>query len=154
MNDGRLGLIDFGCMLELDDALWELFRKMDRPLTTGEAEGRMAVLKDWSWIGDDEPDRLRKMEVYLDWLWQPRYFGGAFDFGDEANFRRGLELFAEMVKKRYTRGRPTSPIITRQQHGYYALLYRLKAKIEVAPIVEEEIRASGWDRSDYAPRGK
>src|SRR3954463_16811885 len=29
MDDGRLGVIDFGFMLELDDTLWELFRKMD-----------------------------------------------------------------------------------------------------------------------------
>src|SRR5262245_63490296 len=28
MPDGRLGVIDFGFMLELDDTLWELFRKM------------------------------------------------------------------------------------------------------------------------------
>src|SRR5688572_15752885 len=50
MEDGRLGLIDFGCMLELDDWLWEMFRKMDRPLTTGEPELRRAISKEWSWI--------------------------------------------------------------------------------------------------------
>jgi hypothetical protein len=32
------------------------------------------------------------------------------------------------------------------------MLYRLKANIAVAAIAEEEVRASGWDRSDYAPR--
>src|SRR5439155_18516276 len=56
MPDGRLGVIDFGCMLELDDTLWELFRKMDRPLTTGRKEDRIAALKEWSWISDDPAD--------------------------------------------------------------------------------------------------
>ena len=35
MEDGRLGVIDCGCMVELDDGLWELSRKNDRPMTTG-----------------------------------------------------------------------------------------------------------------------
>jgi hypothetical protein len=31
------------------------------------------------------------------------------------------------------------------------VFYRLRANIDVAPIAEEEVRATGWDRSDYAP---
>ena len=56
MDDGRLGVIDFGFMLEFDDTLWELFRKMDRPLTTGKREDRVAAMKEWSWISDDPAD--------------------------------------------------------------------------------------------------
>ena len=29
------------------------------------------------------------------------------------------------------------------------MLYRLGAKIDIAPIAEDEVRATGWDRSDY-----
>ncbi len=154
MEDGRLGLIDFGCMVELGDTLWELFRKMDRPLTTGDRDERIAILKEWSWTGDDpaEQDRLRVSDEYADWCWRARYCGCAFDFGADADLPRGLDLFMEMFRKRYTRGRACSPIITRQQFGWIAMLYRLKAKIEVAPIAEEEVRAAGWDRSDYAPQ--
>jgi hypothetical protein len=43
-------------------------------------------------------------------------------------------------------------MIARQQFGMRALLYQLKAKIDVKPIAEEEVVATGWDRSDYAPR--
>ena len=32
-----------------------------------------------------------------------------------------------------------------------AMLYRLRANVNVASIAEEEVRATGWDRSDYAP---
>jgi len=152
MDDGRLGVIDFGFMLELDDTLWELFRKMDRGLTTGRREDREAAIKEWSWISDDPVDqeRLRLSEQYADWSWRSRYWGGEFDFGDEEDYRRGVDLFLQMVRKRYSRARPCTPVIARQHFGWRSILYRLKAKIDVAPIAEEEVRATGWDRSDYA----
>lgn len=152
MDDGRLGIIDFGFILEIDDTLWELFRKIDRPLTTGRREDRIAAMKEWSWIGDDpaDADRLQLSEEYADWCWRGRYCGGEFDFGDEADFRRGIGLFTEMVRRRYSRSRDCTPIIARQQFGWLSMLYRLRAKFNIASIAEEEVRATGWDRSDYA----
>lgn len=41
-----------------------------------------------------------------------------------------------------------SGLMARQQFGSRAMLYRLSAKVDVASIAEEEVRASGWDRSD------
>lgn len=154
MDDGRLGVIDFGCMVELDEGLWELFRKMDRPLTTGRREDRIASLKEWSWIGDDaaDEDRVRLTDEYADWSWRSRYCGGEFDFGDPTDFRRGIDIFVEMVRKRYSRARACTPMMARQQMGWRAMLYRLRAKIDVASIAEEEVRATGWDRSDYMRR--
>jgi predicted unusual protein kinase regulating ubiquinone biosynthesis (AarF/ABC1/UbiB family) len=152
MEDDRLGLIDFGFMIEIDDTLWELFRKMDRPLTTGRRDERIAAMKEWSWIGDDpsDQDRLRLSEELADSQWRGRYCGGEFDYSNEADFRRSVDLFVEMVRKRYSRSRPCTPAIARQYFGWRSLLYRLGAKIDVAAIAEEEVRATGWDRSDYA----
>jgi aarF domain-containing kinase len=152
MEDGRLGVIDFGFVIEFDDTTWELMRKMDRPLTTGSRDERIAVMKEWSWIGDDPADqeRLRLSEELADSQWHSRYCGGEFDFGDDADFRRSVDVFVEMVRKRYSRSRACTPSIARQYFGWRSLLYRLGAKIDVAPIAEAEIRATGWDRSDYA----
>jgi hypothetical protein len=125
---------------------------VDRPLTTGSREDRIEATKKWMWA-TDEPDtaeRIRLADEFADWCWRPRYCGGEFDFGDEAYFRRGVDLFLEMVRKRYSRARPITPSITRQQFGWFSMLYRLKAKIDVRPIAEEEVKATGWDRSDYA----
>ena len=154
MDDGRLGVIDFGSMVELDDTLWELFRKMDRPLTTGRRDDRIAALKEWSWIGDDpaDEDRVRLTEAFADWSWRARYCGGEFDFSDTEHFRRGIDVFVEMVRKRYSRARACTPMMARHQLAWHAMMYRLRAKIDVAAIAEEEVRATGWDRSDYAPR--
>jgi predicted unusual protein kinase regulating ubiquinone biosynthesis (AarF/ABC1/UbiB family) len=151
MPDGKLGLIDFGLIVELDTDLWELFRKMDRGLTTGKAEDRIAALKEWSWIPDDpaEAERIRLMDEYTDLSWRPRYCGCEFDFGDETDFRRSIDLFVQMASKRYSRARPCTPVISRQQFGLRAMLYRLRARFDLRPMSEEEVKATGWDRSDY-----
>lgn len=152
MDDGRLGLIDFGFMLQIDDTLWELFRKMDRPLTTGRREDLRDAMKEWNWISEDpqDTDRLELMIKFADWNWRSRFCYCEYDFGDEADFREGVDLFIEMVRKRYSRSRACTPVIARQNFGLRSLFYRLKAKFEVAPLAEEEVRATGWDRSEYA----
>lgn len=151
MEDGRLGMIDFGFMIELDDTLWALMEIIDRAITTGRLEDRVAAMKAWSWIGDDaaEQERLRIAEQFAEWQWRSRSEAREFDFGDEADFRRGVDFFVEMVRKRYSRSRPCTPAIARQSFGLRSLLYKLKAKIDVAPIAEKEVRATGWDRSEY-----
>jgi predicted unusual protein kinase regulating ubiquinone biosynthesis (AarF/ABC1/UbiB family) len=154
MEDGRLGVIDFGCMVELDDGLWDLFRKADRPMTTGRREDRIAVLKESSMIGDEPEDaeRLRLADEWADWQWNARASRRSFDFGDEADFRRGIDLFVAMARRRHTRGHPSNPMMARYTFARRSMLYRLRANVNVAPIAEEEVRATGWDRSDYAPR--
>jgi predicted unusual protein kinase regulating ubiquinone biosynthesis (AarF/ABC1/UbiB family) len=153
LDHGRLGVIDFGNILPISDDLWDAFRRMDRGITTGNRAERIEAIKEWTWVTDDaaNADRLRLGDEFSEWCWQPRSCGREFDFSDEANFRRGVELFAEMFRKRYTRGRAISPTVTRQQFALWSMMYRLKAKIDVSAIAEEEVKATGWDRSEYAP---
>ncbi|MDA1053941.1 MAG: AarF/ABC1/UbiB kinase family protein [Planctomycetota bacterium] len=150
LDDGRLGVVDFGFIMMLDDDEWERYRRFDRAQTTGRPEDRVAVVKEWSEIGDNETDRLRVLDEYAQWCWLSRYDGGDFDFGDEADFRLGVDLFMEMIRKRYTRSRPNTPTISRCQFGWRSVFYQLKAKFDIRSIAEEEIKATDWDRSDYA----
>ena len=145
-------MLDFGFVVAPDEELWGVFDRMDRAVTTGRPEDRLATIKEWSWITDDvaDADRLRLTDEFMIWCWRSRYCGGEFDFGDEADFRRGVDLFAQMVGKRYSRARPCTPSISRQHFGARSMLYRLRAKIDVRPICEEELKATGWDRSSYA----
>ena len=156
LDDGRLGLIDFGLVLELDEELWQHFRTIDRPMTTGNREDRIAAMKEWHLIDDEQryAEGLRLSEQLCDWFWRCRYCGGEFDFGDEADFRRGVNLMIEIGRKRFTRGRSCQPMIARQTFGIRSILYRLKAKIDVKPIAEEDIALTGWDRSEYAHLSK
>ena len=152
LDDGRMGLLDFGMMLPLTDDLWEEFRIMDRAITTGRREDRVLAQKRWCDITDAavDADRLRLTEEYADWCWRARYCGHTFDFGDEQDMRRGIHLFAQMFSRRYARAKPCTPVIARSQFGWRSILYRLKAQINIRPIAEAEVPAAGWDRSDYA----
>jgi len=154
LDDGRLGVIDFGFMIELDDTLWGLMEMIDRAITTGSQDERVAALKAWNWIGENpaEQERLCLIDQFVDWQWRARSDGGDFDFGDEADFRRGMDMFVEMVRRRYSRSRPCTPALTRQFFGLRSLLYQLRAKINFTEIAEKEVRAAGWDRTGYAPR--
>ncbi len=154
LDDGRIGLIDFGYILPLDDELWELMRVIDRPLTTGRREDRITAMKAWSGLTDESSDQMRVYEAFAEWNWRARDFDGPFDFGDEADFRRGVDLFIEMVRKRYARGHRTTQTIARGNFGWRSLLYRLRARLEIRPLAEAEILATGWDRSDYARKGR
>ncbi|MCA9186911.1 MAG: AarF/ABC1/UbiB kinase family protein [Pirellulaceae bacterium] len=149
LDDGRIGLLDFGMMIPLDAKLWHLMEVMDKPLTTGRREDRDAANRLWCELSDQEYIGERKaiMDRFADWSWRPRYCGGEFDFGDEADFREGVDLFAQMVKRRYSRAQPCTPLIARQQFGWRSILYRLKAKLDIRPIAEEEVAITGWDRS-------
>lgn len=153
LADGRLGVIDFGFMVSYTDDEWRVLHKIDRAMTTGLREDRVAACKDWSQLTDSpaDADQLRSHEAFAGWCWLAHSQGQSFDFGDEADFRRGIDLFIEMIRKRYGRGRPSTPAIARMNFGMRSLLYRLKANIDPRPIGEEEVRAAGWDRSDYAP---
>jgi predicted unusual protein kinase regulating ubiquinone biosynthesis (AarF/ABC1/UbiB family) len=152
LEDGRVGLIDFGFMLELDDDLWEHMRQIDRPQTTGSRDDRLAAMRKFYKIGDEpvHEEWMSYVERLCDWFWKCQYAGGEFDFGDEADFRQGVDLMVAMGRKRYTRGCPSQATIARQTFGLRALLYRLKAKIDVRPLAEADIAMTGWDRSEYA----
>jgi predicted unusual protein kinase regulating ubiquinone biosynthesis (AarF/ABC1/UbiB family) len=152
LEDGRLGLLDFGCMVEHTAEEWELMRLSDRPLTTGRRDDRMAFLKLWLSLPADAPedDSLKLLDEFAEVLWRPRSVAGEFDFADEQSFRRSIDLFFEMMRKRYTRGRPVDVYINRWDFAYRAMLYRLRAQVDVSRIAEEEVRITGWDRSAYA----
>jgi aarF domain-containing kinase len=150
LDDGRIGLLDFGNVVPLDTELWELFRVLDRPLTTGKKEDRIAAMKAWSGLTDGNSDQMRLYEEFGEWSWRSRDVEGPYDFGIESDFRRGVDLFTEMLRKRYSRGHRVTPTIARQTFGWRSLLYRLQAKIEIRPLAESEILVTGWDRSEYA----
>jgi hypothetical protein len=102
-------------------------------------------------LTDETTDQMRLYDQFAEWSWCARESGGPYDFGDEADFRRGVDLFLQMLRKRYSRGHRTTPTIARGTFGWRSLLYRLKAQLDIRPLAESEILATGWNRSDYAP---
>lgn len=151
-EDGKLGLLDFGCMQEFTDDEWELMRLSDRALTTGRPEDRLEFVKSWTRLRDEDRDEnfWKIIEEYLAWSWRSRT-EDAYDFGDGEEFLRGIKLFGELFRKRYTRGHPSSPLVSRWEFAYRAVLFRLRARVRIRDLAEEEIVATGWPRDDYKP---
>lgn len=89
---------------------------------------------------------------FADWCWGSRYSGGEFDFGDENHFRRGYEIFIELARTRFMRSHPCTAAMNRQQFGFASVLFQLRAKFDVRELAEQEVVATGWDRSRYASR--
>ena len=54
----------------------------------------------------EQQDRIDLMIAWADWVWEPLYYDGDFDFSDETYFNRGLEVWGALVKKRYVRSLP------------------------------------------------
>jgi predicted unusual protein kinase regulating ubiquinone biosynthesis (AarF/ABC1/UbiB family) len=151
MPDGRLGLIDFGSVTEFSDPkMWEMLGRINFAITTGEEEAIRRVMIEWGEISD-RPENADQIRLYVEFgklCWEPYYTPGPYDFSDETKLRRGVDLIVEMARKRYVRQHESNLLQFRWQCGMWMLLYRLGAKIDGTPIMEEEVGVTGWGRPE------
>jgi predicted unusual protein kinase regulating ubiquinone biosynthesis (AarF/ABC1/UbiB family) len=149
-SDGRLGLIDFGCVRPFSDREWELMRQSMRAVD-GSREEVVRAMKRSVALAEDapiDPEHLRLLERLADWSWRPVRHRGAFDFGDGGVLREGVEVFREMTRKRWTRGEPLCVFIARTNFGLFSMLYRLQARVDMRAIGREEARSAGEEVPD------
>jgi predicted unusual protein kinase regulating ubiquinone biosynthesis (AarF/ABC1/UbiB family) len=149
-SDGRLGLLDFGCVRPFSDREWELIRVAMRACDGGR-EDVVRYLKRSIALAEDapvDPEHLRLLERLSDWCWRPSRHRGPFDFGDAQILREGVEVFRELTRKRYTRSEPLCVLSARMFFGLFALLYRLRARVNMRAIGVEEGRAFGEEMPD------
>jgi aarF domain-containing kinase len=152
LSDGRLGLIDFGCVQHYGPEERELVRLAEKmayedPSIIREVVGRACG------VAAEDPeieDYVRIMQESLDWMMEPVRQPGAFDFGNETHFQRGLDWFQGVVRSRRTRSHPVYVYWNRSVFGSKALLYRLRAQIDLHEVLRQE-RPKGWTDST-APR--
>ena len=143
--DGRLGLLDFGCVRPFSDAEWEIMRLSIRAVE-GSREDRVRYMKRSIGLTEDasvDPEHLRLLEQFCEWCWQAVRCHGPFDFGDGQVLVEGVNVFRELTRKRYTRSEPLCVLSARMFFGAFAMQYRLRARVDVRAISEEEFRAAG-----------
>lgn len=140
LDDGRLGLLDFGCVRELEgaeseyhDLTGQALRGADGALD--ELVARSVVLDDVSDLADEHRDLIHDL---CEWIWLPLRHAGPFDFGDPAHFRRGADLMAVAMRNRYTRSHPVNTWYNRSFFGIRALLYHLGANADMRKADERE----------------
>jgi hypothetical protein len=147
LEDGRLGLIDFGSCRALDDEDWAMCELMTEGFYGGkDALERGLEVGTSREVGEPlPPEHDRMLREMVDWLWEPMYHQGVFDFSGEY-FPRGMALFEEIMSKRFTRSAPVNTWINRNFLGVRAMLYRLGARVDMAALTEVEMH----DRIDPA----
>ena len=141
LDDGRVGLIDFGSFRELDEEDWRFEKLMERAFRGDEVayrEGMRLGLR-YGEGAEPHPDHWRLAREYCEWLWEPLLQPGPFDFGSPDYFPRGVRIFQEFAARRHTRSHPTNTWINRNFIGVRALLYRLRARVDAHELNELEL---------------
>ena len=145
--DDRLGLLDFGCVRPYSDVEWECCRLCDLAIRGGD-DDVVRALRSSLGLGEGEEidaELLTKNLEFGRWMWRPYWHEGPFDFGDPAYLREGVDLFAAVGRARITSPwLPMNAFIARWNFGTVAMLYRLRARVDVRSIYLSERPAAGW----------
>lgn len=146
MEDGRLGVIDFGCTRAMTEEDWRMCSEAEQA-TLEHDEPHLDKIAAEACLFDNphemEPERLKIVRRGLDWQMEPWLKVGLFDFGDRDFFLRGIDNFMEGVRKRYTRCVPMSLWTNRFTFSGRAFCYKLKGRCEFRKIYQQE---SAWQQ--------
>ena len=146
LQGGRLGLIDFGCVRPYNDWEWHVSRLIDRSIQAG-PDAPISFLREFAGLADDEQapqEQLDLLGSWCRWIWRPYWHAGPFDFGDPRYFREGVDLLARFYSERFSLGAPISVFTTRYSIGFTALLYRLRARVDIGAMYNRERVLAGW----------
>jgi predicted unusual protein kinase regulating ubiquinone biosynthesis (AarF/ABC1/UbiB family) len=144
MDDGRTGLIDFGCCRVFSDEEWEYVKLGARALE-GDEEANLEIVRIGAILTDDELRDEERISVYrewLDWLWEPFRVEGDFQF-DDRYIRKGIEVLVTLTRKRYLRSIPLNTWNNRLFYGFRGLMHRLGAPVPMKRLNEEETERAG-----------
>jgi len=134
MSDGRLGLLDFGCIQHYDSQERDILKTAelvpDDPAQLAEVLRKCGVPD--ALLADK--DYMALMQESCDWSWEPVAAEGPFDFSDETHLKRGIELLSRIFKKRYTQNHPIWVYFNRSEIGLRALLYQMRARVDVRRV--------------------
>ena len=143
--DGRLGMVDFGCLRELTPEEWRVFELGITAYRDGGEALRTAIQASTMLSDDEMRDEVRyeKSAASCEWFWEAMREDAPFDFGDEDYLRRGLEIMGELIRRRYTKSLPVLTWMNRSFYGVRALLYLLRARVNLYRIDAEEAARAG-----------
>jgi hypothetical protein len=129
MPDGRLGLIDFGCVRRYTAEEVEYLTEAERAGFLSREAIREAVIRgaDLTAKQRNEKERIDLMVAWYDWVCEPVMSLEPFDFSQESYFRRGMELWRQLLQRRYVRSLPVNTWITKSFVGMRAMLFKLGA---------------------------
>jgi predicted unusual protein kinase regulating ubiquinone biosynthesis (AarF/ABC1/UbiB family) len=137
--NGKLGIIDFGCVKQIPDDFYEAyFKLMSKDLITNDDE-LVPVLFELNFLYDDDSDdeKIVFVNVFKEMtalLGQP-FHGESFDFSDDAYFKEIFDLserlskMKELRNSKHPRGSRHGLYVNRTYFGLYTLLNQLGAQV-------------------------
>jgi predicted unusual protein kinase regulating ubiquinone biosynthesis (AarF/ABC1/UbiB family) len=139
-DDGRLGLIDFGCIQHYGAEERELLALSEGLIVNDETViPRLLELACGIKPGDSRRERYLSMfQGSLEWMMEPMRCEGPFDFGDESHLRHGYAWFSTTIRDRTVRAHPTYVYYERRVFALKALLYRLRARVNLRQLHAQE----------------
>ncbi len=146
-SDGRLGWLDFGCVRPYTDREWECIRLCDVAIDGNHDDAERALRTNLGLSDGDHIDRdlLEENIEFGRWMWRPIRSNEAFDFGDSSYLREGVDRFAALSRRRFPATfLPVNAFNVRWCFGTVAMLYRLRARVDVKAIYVRERVAAGW----------
>jgi predicted unusual protein kinase regulating ubiquinone biosynthesis (AarF/ABC1/UbiB family) len=140
MDDGRLGLLDFGCIQRFTPEervyLQRIEQVLDGELTPAD------LLRFDTYVTEADlanPDLVATSEREFNAVMAPLLQKGVFDFGDAQHFKNSVDAFKELLRKRYTAGHPMHVYLHRACFGLGALLLRLRCRVDLREIRRLEL---------------
>jgi predicted unusual protein kinase regulating ubiquinone biosynthesis (AarF/ABC1/UbiB family) len=160
MDDGKLGLIDFGCVKQIeDDFLKDVNRLYCDLLDKKDDEEVLDHYIGLGMIVDGTHSEM--LQFYqetikpFDSLYMEVLRGGSFDFGENSDFsKKGFEKILEVQKKQYEAIHKINQefiFVDRSLLGYYGMFEKMGARIDTTKAVKL-IRGFYEDNRDNTDR--
>jgi predicted unusual protein kinase regulating ubiquinone biosynthesis (AarF/ABC1/UbiB family) len=149
LEDGKLGLIDFGCVKQIDDDFLQGYNALHLDLLTNVSDEELVPhYLNLGMITQDTPEKMldfyREVIKPLDRLYIEPLSTESYDFKVHNDFsKRGFECVFEVQKKQYHSVHQVNEgyiFLDRTLLGYYALFEKMGARIEtgyVKSLMEE-----------------
>lgn len=148
LDDGRVGLIDFGAIRYLNDEEWAYIERQERA-KRGTDEDVLAIVLESLEMTEAEMTQNRELVDLIvegfHYYLEPQTYDGLFDYGDVEYFRRGVDWMKRVSKYRRVKQKPVNIFFHKQMFQGAALGLRVGGRVNVKRIAEEEIKATGWD---------
>jgi predicted unusual protein kinase regulating ubiquinone biosynthesis (AarF/ABC1/UbiB family) len=137
MSDGRLGLLDFGCVQRFTPEDLHICDIGDKFIDGQMNFEEMMLRSGHSQADVANEDYKAPCRRHCAWLTAPVSHDGPFDFGNPEFFNQGIDSIKEMVEKVY----PSAPMYLyffRSLFGLRVLSYQLKCRFDIGAIRRQE----------------
>ena len=141
MDNGNIGLIDFGSQRYFSEEEWRFQDRMEKAVLEKDINTlnkQFAEICFYNNAKEMDAGKLEFLYRATSWKSRPLMEHGIFDFGNEMFYREGINLNSEALKKQYLRYNSLYNWWERLIIGHRSLLYRLRSRVDYHAIYMSE----------------